>query len=103
MKKFWASLLERLSSPIIQDQIIKFLNTDGIRYIVVSVLKLSGFKAWLITILIEEVIEEADEHLIEPLFREIGFQSDVLYGATIYKKVKDAQSVEDWVAELGDI
>lgn len=80
-----------------------FLKTDAISYLIVNVLKISGFKAWIVTLIAEEVIEETDEIIIEPMFRQVGFYSDVLEGAVIYRKVTDATTVEDWVAELGDV
>lgn len=103
MKKIWASFLEVLSSPQVRNKLLDFLNTKGIKYLVVSVLKLSGIKAWLLTLLAEEVIEEADEHLIEPMFRRIGYYGDRLQGATIYAKVNDAQSVRDWLNTVRDV
>lgn len=103
MKKITAFFLKALSSPKIQDSLLKFLNEDAIKYLIVSVLKISGFKAWIVTILAEEVIEEADEHIIEPLFNGVGYYGDALEGATIYKKVKNAEDVDEWINSLNDV
>lgn len=98
-----ASLLEAISSPQVQDKLISFLRTKLIENFIVSVLKLSGFKYWIVSLLADKVIEESDEHIIEPLFREIGYQSDVLKGAVIYKKVKNAEDLNSWLNSVRDV
>lgn len=103
IQKITAFLLKALSNPALQEKLLKFLKTNAVEYLIVSVLKISGFKAWIVRLLAEEVIEEADEHIIEPMFNGVGYYGDKLEGATIYKKVSNAQDVEDWVAVLGDI
>lgn len=103
LSKITAFLLKALSNPKFQDKLLQFLKTDAVEYLIVSVLKISGIKAWLVKLLAERVIDETDEHIIEPVFNGIGYYGDKLEGAVIYRKVKDAQDVENWVAVLGDI
>ena len=102
-QKIGASLLEALSSQSIQDKIIEILKKKIIEDLIVGVLKLSGFKAWLVKLLAEKVITEADEDIIEPIFNGIGFYGDKLKGATIYKKVNDAQSADDFLDAVRDV
>ena len=98
-----ATFLEWLSSPFIQNKIIKFLEKESSKFILKKLLIVGGFKAWLVGFVVEEIVEEADEYLIEPAFRKIGFASDYLEGARIYKKVSNAQDVDEWVDTLGDV
>ena len=62
-----------------------------------------GLKAWLVTFLVGELLDEADEHLIEPAFRAVGYVSDTLEGAKIYKKVDNAKDVDEWIDTLNDV
>lgn len=103
IKKIGAAVLAALSKPQVQDKLVEALRTAVVEKLIVGVLKLSGIKAWLLTLLADKVIDEADEHLVEPLFREIGYTGDVLQGAVIYKKVKNAQDVDDWLDSVGDV
>lgn len=103
MKKFMAFVLEAISKPQVQDKLIAFLKTKVVENFIVSVLSLSGFKAWFIRLLADRIIDEADEHLIEPIFREVGFVSDQLKGAIIYKKVRDAKALDEWLSAVRDV
>jgi len=102
-KKIAALILRVVSNDYVQNKLLSFLKKQATEYLIVNILKIAGFKAWIVGLLTKEVITQADEHLIEPMFREIGYQADSLEGAIIYKKVIDASSVDDWVAELGDV
>ena len=103
MNKALSVLLKILAKPQIQNKIISLLNTKAVEYFTANLFKLSGFKSWIITLLIHRVIEEGDEHLIEPAFRKIGYAGDYLEGARIYKKVKDANDVDEWLDSLNDV
>jgi hypothetical protein len=103
LQGFLGSLLGALSKPQVQDKIISYLRNRVIENFIVNVLKLSGFKYWIVSLLADRVIEESDEHIIEPIFREIGFASDQLKGAKIYKKVKDAKDLDEWLNAIGDV
>lgn len=100
MKKIMAVILAALSKPEVQDNLLKILKTQVIENFIVSTLKLSGFKAWIIGLLADRILEEADDSMIEPIFREVGFQGDVLKGAVVYKKVLDAKDVDAWIAAI---
>jgi hypothetical protein len=97
MKKILAVVLAAISKPEVQNNLLKILRTKVIENFIVSTLRLSGFKAWIIGLLADHILEKADDKLIEPLFREVGFQGDVLKGAVVYKKVLDAKDVKDWL------
>lgn len=103
VKKLMASILEAISSQSVQNKIISFLRNNVIEAFIVSVLKLSGFKYWIVGLLADKIIDESDEHIIEPLFREMGYQSDVLKGAVIYKKVKNAEDLNAWLDSVRDV
>jgi len=55
-----------------------------------------GLKGIIATFVIEHLIEKADDHLIEPLFRKLGFIEDSLEGKAIYKRIEDAENRDDW-------
>lgn len=98
-----ASLLGAISSPFVQDKIISFLRNKLIENFIVSVLKLSGFKYWIVGLLADKIIEKGDEKLIEPLFQEIGFEADVLDGATIFRRVDEAENRDEWLDSVNDV
>tara|TARA_R110000764_G_scaffold144421_1_gene232212 strand:- start:55 stop:375 length:321 start_codon:yes stop_codon:yes gene_type:complete len=92
--------LDSLSSPAIQDALVKLLEREASRFILKKLLISGGVKAWLLSFIVSELIEEADEHLIEPAFRALGYQADKLEGAKIFKKVDNASDVKEWIDSL---
>jgi hypothetical protein len=96
-------VLDKLSSPVIQDALVKLLEREASKFILKKLLISGGVKAWLLSFIVSELIEEADEHLIEPAFRALGYQADKLEGAKIYKKVENANDVNEWVNSLNDV
>lgn len=102
-KSFWGTLLGVLSSPLVQDKLLAIAKTKAVEAITVNLLKATGFKAWIVNLIIERVIEEGDEHLIEPAFRKVGYAGDYLEGAKIYKKVRDAKDVDEWLNAVNDV
>ena len=102
-KSFWASITEALSSDHIKNIIVFFLEKQAVKVVLKKLLITGGFKAWIITFVVKELIEEMDEHLIEPAFRKVGYVSDKLEGAKVYKRVNNAKNVEDWVDSTADI
>ena len=103
MKKLLASFLGAISQPHVQDKLVKLLRTKVIEKFIVSTLKLSGFKYWIVSLLADKVLEETDEHIVEPIFREVGFVGDVTDGAVVFKKVKNAQELNEWLDAVGDV
>ena len=102
-QSFWGRILSALSSPTVKNYLVSFLQKNAIKYALKKLAIVGGFKAWLISFVIEELIEEADEHLIEPAFRKIGYLGDVADGDKIYRKVKNAQDRDDWRDSIGDV
>ena len=100
MKKIVAVILAAISKPEVQEQVLKILRTNVIEKLIVSTLKLSGFKAWIVGLLADHILEKADDKIVEPIFREVGFHGDVLRGAVVYKKVIDAKDVDDWLSAI---
>lgn len=100
MTSFLAAVLAAISKPQVQEKLLRFLRTKVIENFIVSVLKLSGLKAWIVGLLADRILEKADDKIIEPVFRELGFQGDVLEGAVVYKKVINAKDVDDWLAAV---
>jgi hypothetical protein len=100
MKKILAVVLAAISKPEVQDKLLQLLRTKVIENFIVSTLKLTGFKAWIVGLLADRILEKADDKMIEPIFREVGFQGDVLQGAVIYKKVLNAKDVDDWLSAI---
>lgn len=95
-KKFLASLFERLSSTVVQDMLVNFLERQAIKAIFKKLVISGGIKGWLIQFVVGELIEKSDEHVIEPLFNKIGWVSDTLHGKAIYKRKENAENRDDW-------
>lgn len=102
-KKIGAVLLAALSKPAVQNKLIALLKVKIVENLLVSVLKLSGFKLWLMTLLADRLIEKTDQYIVEPIFREIGYQGDVLAGATVFIRVEDAKDIKEWLAAVYDV
>ena len=98
-KSFWGSFFSSLFS---KEKILKFLEEKAVKFTLKKLLIVGGWKAWLIKFVISELIEEADEHLIEPAFRKVGFVKDSLKGKAIYKRIKDAENRDDWRDTIRD-
>lgn len=98
MKKFlkdaWAGLKPAL---------LNWLEKASIKFILKKLAIAGGFKAWLITFVVGELIEEADEHLIEPAFRKVGFIIEVHEGKKTYAKLINAEDRDTWRDVVRDV
>lgn len=102
LNKLLGGLLALLNSEKVQKAILAFLEKEAVKFILKKVVITGGFKIWLITWVVGELVEETDERLIEPAFRKVGFAEDHLDGARVFRKVDNAQNVNDWVNSLND-
>ena len=100
LKRLWAWIASALSSARFQAALVNFIQKESIRLVLKKLVINGGLKGWLITFVVTELVEEIDEHLIEPAFVVIGFHADRLDGATVYKKVDNAKDVKEWVDSL---
>ncbi len=98
-----SSLILILKSYFSKDRILSFIEKRLIKWALKKLCIVGGFKVWLITFIVGEIIEEADEHLIEPAFRKIGFVADKWDGQKIYKKVNNAQDVDTWRDNINNV
>lgn len=98
-----SGVVKSLSSPQIQNLLVNFLEQEAVKFALKKLAIAGGFKAWLITFVVGELVEEGDEHLIEPAFRAVGYQEDKVDGAKVFRKVNNAQSVNQWVDSLDDV
>lgn len=55
-----------------------------------------GIKGWLVTFVVEELIELGDEHILEPLMVKFGYRKSIREGVKVYEKVTNAQNRDDW-------
>lgn len=99
----WVALLAALSSQVVQNQILAILKTRSVEYVVQSVFKAAGFKAWLLTKIVEKIVDEGDDKVIEPIFRKIGYLKNVNRGEITYRKVADASTIDEWIDAIGDV
>ena len=83
--------------------LVEVLKQASVKALLKKLVVSGGLKTWLITFVVGELVEEADEHLIEPAFVLIGFEADKLDGAKVYKKVNNAKDVNEWLDSLGDV
>lgn len=99
----WGIVKDALSSEKLQQYILQQLEKNAVKILIKKFLISGGFKGWLVKFVVEELVEEVDEHLLEPAFQIVGYHADTLEGAKIYKKVQDAETVNDWLNSLGDV
>lgn len=102
-KSFWGRLVAALTTATNRNYLLDFLQKNAIKMLIKNFAIAGGIKAWLITFVVDHLIDEADEHLIEPAFRAVGYIGDTLDGAKVYKKIKNAEDVETWVDAVNDI
>lgn len=76
--------------------LVDFIKKQATQAIIAKFIITGGLKIWLVKFLADYIFSEADEYIIEPLFRKIGFHGNVVKGKVIYEKVKDADSNDDW-------
>lgn len=62
-----------------------------------------GFKAWLVTFVIEEIYEEAAEPVLKRAGRRAIFEFDEAKGRYEFKKFENAKSADDFDSSIGDI
>ena len=93
---FMASLLRGLFSTKNGNLLVKFLEKKAIKAVLKKLLISGGLKGWIISFVIGEVIEKADEKLLEPLLVNIGFVADVIDGKQVYRRINDAENRDDW-------
>lgn len=103
LEGLYVSLLNFFKNKFTKEQILKTLEEKAVKSVLKKLLIVGGWKAWVVKFVVGELIEEADEHLIEPAFRKIGFIKDSLEGKAIYKKVQNAKDVDDWRDTIGDV
>ena len=99
LKDIWHSSKGALGSAFLD-----MLNKQGTKLILKKVLKTSGgFRAWLVSFIVEEVVEEIDENIVEPIFRKIGYSLEVQHGKKVYKRVINASDNDDWINSVNDV
>ena len=76
--------------------LLKWLEKEGVKLVLKKLAIAGGFKAWIIAWVVGELIEEADERIVEPLLRKLGYIEEVRNGTKIYKRIENAQDVDDW-------
>ena len=89
--------------PRLKSGLLKYLEKNAVKFALKKLAIVGGFKAWLIAFVVGELIEEADEHLIEPAFRKVGYLLEVVDGKRIYKRIENAQDRDDWRDHIGDV
>lgn len=104
--KFWGKVKDFILSQAFQNKIVDFLKDKLVKLALKKILGsavMGGFKAWLIKFVVTEVVEKSDEYIIEPLFQKLGFYLDRQEGKTIYRRLEDAQTDDDWYDSANDV
>ena len=97
--KIWNEYKGALSSAFLD-----ILNREGIKFLLKKLAWSSGgFRGWLVKFVVEEVVEYGDEKLLEPAFRIVGYGLEVVDGKKIYRKVINAQDIDDWSDSVDDV
>ena len=68
-----------------------------------TLLKVTGFKAWLVGVLAEEFFDEVAVPLIKAGMVEVGYQYDRIDGKGMLKKLKDADNDQEYDDAVDDI
>ena len=95
-KQFVGWLYVALRSLFSPENIKKFLKDSLMKAAIKKFVVSGGLKGMLISFVVEELVEEADEHLIEPFFRKMNLFKDIVDGEVIYKRVENAENRDDW-------
>lgn len=95
MKKPWqARLSDGLSSFL-----TRYLTKELLKRLVIS----GGIKGWLLSFVVEHLVEVGDEKLIEPAFRKLGYAKDKIKGHYTFKGVQNAETDDDWIDASRDV
>ncbi len=98
-KTIWHNHKGALSSAF-----INLLNKEGVKFVLKKLAWSStGFRGWLVKFVVEEVVEYADEKVLEPAFRRVGYVLEIHEGKKIYRKVINAQDISDWNDAVDDV
>ena len=92
---FWGKVRPALLN-LLQEKLLAYILTK-------LAVSSSGFKAWLVSLVVEEVIDVSDEYLIEPAFRKVGYYIEVIDGIRIYKRIEDAEDRGAWRDLINDV
>ena len=96
---FWRSLIEAVLIFFNKERILKFLKEKATKKIIIKLFgtaAMGGIKGWLISFVVNELIEEVEEHVVDPLIRKTYLIVDSVEGKTVYKRVKHAKSNSEW-------
>ena len=103
-KSFLASLKERLflvlKTYFSKEKILSYLEKEVVKAVLKKLIISGGIRVWIITFVIHELFEKGDEYIIEPIMRKFGYVVDSLNGTKIYRRIKDAQNIDDWRAAV---
>lgn len=97
MKKrssFLTALYEYLER--VKPSLVKLFTTEAVKIVLKRMAIVGGIKGWLVSFVIGELIEEADEKLLDPLMVKLGYKAEEKEGAKIYKKMVEAKSPDEW-------
>lgn len=106
MKKFlnnvWGRLLAAFLNYFKSDNLLKVLEEKLVKAAFKKLIISGGLKGWLVKFVIGELVEEADEHLIEPLLRNINLLKDSSDGSKVFGRIHNAETRDEWRDAAGD-
>lgn len=83
--------------------LLKLLQEQAVKFVLKKFVIVGGIKVWLVTFILGEVIEEADEYLIEPALRKANLLRDTAEGKVIFGRIENAQTIEAWSNAANDV
>lgn len=102
LSNFFVVLWERLKASLLStENIKKFLKEKAVKAILKKFLISGGIKVWIVNFVVTELIEEADEHLWEPMMQNFGYAKSVRKGKAYYAKKASSKDLDDWFDNAG--
>jgi len=90
-EKFWEENQGRITSAL-----LTFLEKKLVKLAMEKLLIASGIRLWLIKFVAENLVKQGDQHIIEPLFRKMGYETRVMNGKRVYERRIDSKDLDEW-------
>lgn len=93
---FIGGLYSSLKSQFTKEKLLAYLEQKALKALFKKFLISGGLKGWVIRFTLGYLIDEADEHLIEPALRKINLLRDKADGSKQFGRIQNAQDRDDW-------
>lgn len=95
-KSIVGRFIDALLSYFTADKILKYIEEKAVKAVFKKLIITGGFKGWVIKFVIGELVEEADEKMLEPLLRNINLLGDRADGTKVFGRIHNAETRDEW-------